>query len=136
MLIRLAPGLNGWEGHREALRWHTKEFIEITAKYQPAYIERCFSSMAGLHEFSVAFYKDVGNLYDALTRLKNLGRNPTGFSIDDAPILGLLVRIAKLVKDVVRYYEQPRLSVGSLCPSSFSAPRLRLRPRPARSSAP
>ena len=63
-----------------------EEFVEITAKYQATYIERCFSSMAGLHEFSVAFYKDIGNLYDALTRLKNLGRNPIGFSIDDGPI--------------------------------------------------
>jgi hypothetical protein len=27
-----------------------EEFVEITAKYQPAYIEHCFSSMAGLHE--------------------------------------------------------------------------------------
>ena len=88
-----------------------EEFAEITAKYQPAYIERCFSSMAGLHEFSVAFYKDVGNLYDALTRLKNAGRNPTGFSIDDAPILGLLVRISKLVKEVVRYYEQDNAEI-------------------------
>lgn len=88
-----------------------EEFVEITAKYKPAYIERCFSSMAGLHEFSVAFYKDVGNLYDALTRLKNLDRNPTGFSIDDAPILGLLVRISKLVKEVVRYYEQDNAEI-------------------------
>ena len=82
-----------------------EEFVEITAKYQPAYIERCFGSMAGLHEFSITFYKDVGDLYDALTRLKNVDRNPTGFSIDDAPILGLLVRISKLVKEIVKYYE-------------------------------
>nr|WP_243843310.1 DUF5677 domain-containing protein [Sphingomonas vulcanisoli] len=61
--------------------------------------------MAGLHEFSVAFYRDVGDLYDALARLKNIDRNPTGFSIDDAPILGLLVRISKLVKELVVYYE-------------------------------
>ena len=88
-----------------------EEFEEITAKYQPVYIERCFSSMAGLHEFSATFYKDVGNLYDALTRLKNPGRNPTGFSIDDAPILGLLVRISKLVKEVVRYYEQDNAEI-------------------------
>lgn len=82
-----------------------EELVEITNKYQPDYIERCFSSMAGLHEFSVTFYQDVGDLYDALTRLKNVDRNPTGFSIDDAPILGLLVRISKLVKEVVKYYE-------------------------------
>jgi len=83
-----------------------EELFEITSKYQPAYIERCFSSLAGLHEFSVAYYRDVGDLYDTLTRLKNVDRNPTGFSIDDAPILGLLVRTSKLVKEVVKYYER------------------------------
>lgn len=82
-----------------------KELIEITTKYQPAYIERCFSSLAGLHEFSVGFYKDVGDIYNTLTRLKNVDRNPTGFSFDDAPVLGLLVRISKLVREVVKYYE-------------------------------
>lgn len=91
-----------------------EEFAEITAKYQPAYIERCFSSLAGLHEFSISFYKDVGDLYDALTRLKNVDRNPTGFSIDDAPILGLLVRISKLVKEVVRYYERDNAEIISV----------------------
>jgi len=91
-----------------------EEFVEITAKYQPAYIERCFSSMAGLHEFSVTFSKDVGHVYDALTRLKNANRNPTGFSIDDAPILGLLVRMSKLVKEVVRYYEQDNAEIISI----------------------
>lgn len=82
-----------------------EEFIGITRKYQPAYVERCFGSLAGLHEFSITFYKDVGDLYDALTRLRNVDRNRTGFSLDDAPILGLLVRISKLVKEVVKYYE-------------------------------
>jgi Family of unknown function (DUF5677) len=88
-----------------------EELVEITSKYQPAYIERCFGSMAGLHEFSLAFYKDVGDLYDALTRLKNVERNPTGFAIDEAPILGLLVRISKLVKEVVNYYEQDNAEI-------------------------
>ncbi|SHF09400.1 hypothetical protein SAMN02745157_1622 [Kaistia soli DSM 19436] len=82
-----------------------KDLVEITTKYQPAYIERCLSSMAGLHEFSVTFYQDVGELYGTLTRLRNVERNPTGFSTDDAPILGLLVRISKLVKEVVKYYK-------------------------------
>jgi hypothetical protein len=88
-----------------------EELVEITSKYQPDYIERCFSSMSGLHEFSLVFYKDVGELYDALTRLKNVGRNPTGFSIGEAPILGLLVRISKLVKEVVKYYEQDNAEI-------------------------
>jgi Family of unknown function (DUF5677) len=88
-----------------------EELFEITSKYQPAYIERCFSSMSGLHEFSIAFYKDVGDLYETLTRLKNVDRNTTGFSIDDAPILGLLVRISKLVKEVVKYYEEDNAEI-------------------------
>jgi hypothetical protein len=88
-----------------------EELVKITTKYQPAYIERCFSSMTGLHEFSVNFYQDVGNIYDALTRLTNVDRNPTGFSINDAPILGLLVRISKLVKEVVKYYEQDNAEI-------------------------
>lgn len=82
-----------------------KEFETITAKYQPDFIERCFSSMAGLHEFSVTFFRDVGALFDTLARVRNLTRNPHGFSIDDAPVLGLVVRISKLVKELVRYYE-------------------------------
>lgn len=88
-----------------------EELFEITSKYQPAYIERCFGSMAGLHEFSIDFYNDVGDLYDALTRLKNVDRNTTGFSIDDAPILGLLVRISKLVKEVVKYYKEDNAEI-------------------------
>lgn len=88
-----------------------EEFSAITAKYQPEYIERCFRSLAGLHEFSVAFFKDVGDLYDTLTRLRNIDRNPTGFTNEDAPVLGLLVRISKLVKEVVRYYEQDNAEI-------------------------
>jgi hypothetical protein len=32
-------------------------------------------------------------------------RNPTGFSLSDTPVLGLLVRVWKLLKEVIRYYE-------------------------------
>lgn len=88
-----------------------EELLEITSKYQPDYIERCFSSMAILHEFSLVYYRDVGDLYDVLTRLKHAERNPTGFSIDEAPILGLLVRISKLVKEVVKYYERDNAEI-------------------------
>lgn len=83
-----------------------QEIIDITDKYQSAYIEESFSSLEGLHTFSVQFFKDVAELYDIITRLKNVDRNPTGFSIDDAPILGLLVRISKLLKEIVWYYEK------------------------------
>jgi Family of unknown function (DUF5677) len=87
------------------------EFTQITEKYQPSYIEKHFSSLDGLHTFSVRFFKDVAEIYDALTRMSNVERNPTGYSIDDAPILGLLVRICKLLKECVNYYEQDNAEV-------------------------
>jgi hypothetical protein len=58
------------------------------------------------NRFALTFYKDVAEIYDCLTRVRNVGRNPTGFSLDDAPILGLLVRIWKLLKEIIRYYEE------------------------------
>lgn len=83
-----------------------EEFAKITEKYQPAFIEEAFSSLESLKSFTFVFSKDVAELYDCLTRLKNVSRNPSGFSLDDAPILGLLVRVAKLMKEVVLYYER------------------------------
>lgn len=87
------------------------EFTQITEKYQPPYIEKHFSSLDGLHTFSIQFFKDVAAIYDALARMRNVERNPTGYLIDDAPILGLLVRISKLLKECVRFYEQNNAEV-------------------------
>jgi len=63
------------------------ELIQITDKYQPLYIESHFSSLDGLHTFSIQFFKDVAHIFDAITRARNVERNPTGFSINDAPSL-------------------------------------------------
>lgn len=72
-----------------------EELQSITEKYQPEYIAESFSSLDGINSFALTFYKDVAEIYDCLTRLKNIERNPSGFSIDDAPVLGLLVRVWK-----------------------------------------
>ncbi|WP_411566028.1 DUF5677 domain-containing protein [Pseudomonas orientalis] len=87
------------------------ELSRITEKYQPSYIEHHFSSLEGLHLFSITFFKDVAEIYDVLTRMRDIQRNPTGYSINDAPILGLLVRISKLLKECVKYYEQDNAEV-------------------------
>ena len=87
------------------------EFSEITEKYQPAYIADRFSSLEGIHAFSLEFFRDVAAIYDALARVRNVDRNPSGFSLDDAPILGLLVRMSKLLKECVGYYEEGNAEV-------------------------
>ncbi|MBS7846884.1 hypothetical protein KFF47_29330 [Pseudomonas fluorescens] len=88
-----------------------QELFLIIEKYQPSYIENHFSSLEGLHIFSTTFFKDVAEIYDALTRVRNIERNPTGYSINDAPILGLLVRISKLLKECVKYHQQDNAEV-------------------------
>src|SRR5579863_1886719 len=86
----------------------------IIEKYDSAFISEGLSSLDAINTFAVAFYKDVTEIYDCITRVKNVNRNPTGFSLDDAPILGLLVRVWKLLKEVIKYYEQDNAEIISI----------------------
>ena len=70
--------------------------------------------MANINAFAYTFYKDVADIYDAITRVRNIERNPTGFSINEAPILGLLVRAWKLLKEIIYYYEQNNAEIISI----------------------
>ena len=83
-----------------------KEIQDILAKYDRAYRARLFASTPQADPLELAFYDDVAEILDVISCLKNVERNPTGFSIDDAPILGLLVRTAKLLKLIVWIYEE------------------------------
>ncbi len=87
------------------------EIRKITEKYDDAYVSQGLASLESIQKFALTFYKDVAEIYDALTRIKNIQRNPTGFSLDDAPILGLLVRIWKLLKEIIKYYEQDNAEI-------------------------
>ena len=82
------------------------EIEKICAKYNRAYLKRLLASSAEADQLAVTFFEDVAGILDVLTRLKNVERNPTGFSIDDAPILGLLVRTWKLLQLVVWIYKE------------------------------
>ncbi len=87
-----------------------EEIRKIVAKYDAAFIDE-LNSLEGINKFALTFYKDVAEIYDCITRIKNVHRNPTGFSLADAPILGLLVRVWKLLKEVIRYYEQDNAEI-------------------------
>ncbi|GBE44466.1 hypothetical protein BMS3Bbin10_02562 [bacterium BMS3Bbin10] len=87
------------------------EIRRITEKYDSTHIESGLKSVAEINQFALTFYKDVAEIYDCITRVKNAERNPSGFSVDDAPILGLLVRVWKLLKEVVKYYEQDNAEI-------------------------
>ncbi|OIN86694.1 MAG: hypothetical protein AUJ12_05305 [Alphaproteobacteria bacterium CG1_02_46_17] len=87
------------------------EIEKITEKYKPEYIGEALQTLESLNQFALIFFKDVAEIYDCLTRMKNPKRNPSGFMLDDAPILGLLVKVAKLMREVVAYYERDNAEV-------------------------
>ena len=95
------------------------EIQSILAKYEPGYLARLFSSTPEADRLALAFYEDVGEILDILCRMKNVDRNPTGFSIDDAPILGLLVRTWKLLKLVVWIYKEDSAEYATIAERSL-----------------
>jgi hypothetical protein len=82
------------------------ELQKIFAKYRDMNIPIVGSNIDELNNFSKIFFADVADIYNILTRMKNVERNPVGFSYDDAPILGLLVKISKLLREIVVYYKK------------------------------
>lgn len=91
-----------------------EEIQKLTEKYDADYAREHLDTLEGINAFAITFYKDVAEIYDCITRIKNVERNPTGFTLNDAPILGLLVRVWKLLKEIIKYYEEDNAEVISL----------------------
>jgi hypothetical protein len=81
------------------------EIRDVLQKYDETYVRENLRSLEAVEAFARTFVKDVAEIYDSITRVKNIDRNPTGFSLDDAPILGRLVRTWKLLKEIIASLE-------------------------------
>jgi len=90
------------------------EIHEIISRYDETYVSESLKSLEDINRFTGTFVKDVAEIYDCITRIRNTARNPTGFSLDDAPILGLLTRIWKLLKEIVIYCEKNNAEIISI----------------------
>ncbi len=90
-----------------------EELHQILVKYKDLDVNKTLSTYEGLKSFSEGFYNDVAEIYDVVTRVKNYERNPSGYNYNDAPILGLLVRIWKLLKEIIHYYEDDNAEIIS-----------------------
>jgi hypothetical protein len=91
-----------------------EEISAILKKYDEDYVRENFVDSNSVNEFALSFYRDAAEIYDSITRLRNVDRNPTGFDLNDAPILGLLVKIWKLLKEILNYYEQDNAEIISV----------------------
>lgn len=90
------------------------ELEDILQKYDKIQIDEQLKNLARLNDFALMFYKDVAEVFDCITRIKNKERNPSGFYIDDAAIIGLLVKIWKLLKEIISYYEKGNAEIISI----------------------
>lgn len=90
------------------------EIEKIISRYDEAYVSESLRSLDDINRFTGTFVKDVAEIYDCITRMRNIERNPTGFDLEDAPILGLLTRIWKLLKEIVIYYEKDNAEIISI----------------------
>jgi len=91
-----------------------EEIAQVLKKYDEEYVRQHFIDTASINAFALSFYKDAADIYDAVTRVRNLERNPNGFDLQDAPILGLLVKVWKLLKEIIKYYEQDNAEIISI----------------------
>lgn len=60
-----------------------QELIDIIEKHKAIDFVELLKTKEGLKEFSSVFYEDVAEIYDIVTRVKNVERNPSGFSLND-----------------------------------------------------
>jgi hypothetical protein len=91
-----------------------EEIRGIILKYNDIKIDAA-ESLEELNPIAAIFFEDVAEIYDVFLRIWNDERNPGGgFSVDDAPILGLLVRIRKLITQTVHYYKEQNAEIISL----------------------
>lgn len=90
------------------------EIKAIVSRYDETYIGQSLGSLDDINRFTGTFVRDVAEIYDCITRMRNIDRNPTGFSLEDAPILGLLTRVWKLLKEIVNCYEKGNAEIISI----------------------
>ncbi len=90
------------------------EIEKIISRYDEVYVSESLRSLDDINRFTGTFVKDVAEIYDCITRMRNIERNSTGFDLEDAPILGLLTRIWKLLKEIVIYYEKDNAEIISI----------------------
>jgi hypothetical protein len=55
------------------------EFNERLKKYDASYVHEHLLSAGDVNKFAATFYRDVAEIYDTITRVRNTERNPTGF---------------------------------------------------------
>ena len=59
-----------------------EEIQKITSRYDEEYVTESLKSLEEINKFTGIFVNDVAEIYDCMTRIRNIERNPNGFSLE------------------------------------------------------
>ena len=82
-----------------------QEIDRIWLKYEEGRILDRLESLDEVNRLALTFGSDAAQTFRLLTLMHNPDRNPSGYSLSDAPVVGLLTRVAKLFRLICRFYE-------------------------------
>ena len=88
---------------------HLKEIQSIWLRYRDSSNSNHLESLEDVNRFALRFGIDVAETFRRVTLLRHPHLYLKGFGLVDAPIVGLLVRISKLLRLSCRFYE---LNIG------------------------
>ena len=82
-----------------------QEIDRIWLKYEEGRILDSIESLDEVNRLALIFCSDVAETFRLVTLLHSPDRNLSGYCLSDAPLIGLLTRVAKLFRLVCRFYE-------------------------------
>ena len=80
------------------------ESNRIWFKYEDQGLLDRLESLDDVNRLALTFCGDVARTYRLITLRRNQSRDPAGYGLADAPIVGLLTRAAKLFRLVCKFY--------------------------------
>ena len=82
-----------------------QDIERIWLKYEEGRFFARIESLKEVNRLALTFGRDVAQTFRLLTLLRNPDRNPSGYGLSDAPLIGLLTRVAKLFRLCCKFYE-------------------------------
>ena len=83
-----------------------RDIDRIWLKYEDQSLLDRLESLDDVNRLALTFCEDVARTYRLVTFRRNPSREPSGCGLADAPIVGLLTRVAKLFRLVCKFYER------------------------------
>lgn len=82
-----------------------QEIDRIWLKYKKDRILDRIESLDEVNHLALTFGRDVAQTFRLITLLRNPDRSSSRYGLSDAPVIGLLTRVAKLFRLVCTFYE-------------------------------